>query len=115
MAVAYQQRGDRIEFTAGADYSVGDVIEFTDCIGIVTGADVANGDTGAAAIVGVFSGVTAKSGDTFAVGQAVYWDSANDRLTNIAAGSGVIRCGIAWAAKAPGTETATVRLAPVSA
>jgi len=73
--------GVRLNYTnsTGSDISAGDVVVFGSILGIAV-ADIDNGDTGVLQVSGVFN-LTALSTDTFTVGQLVYWDTTNSRLT----------------------------------
>jgi predicted RecA/RadA family phage recombinase len=107
MSRAYVQDGDTLEFvTAGAVVN-GEVIEFAGGIGIALAAATGAGQTIAVAMTGVWD--LAKVGATaWAQGAKLYWDTTNNRLTNIAAGS--TPCGIAWKAALSADPTAWVKI-----
>ena len=77
--------GVRLNYTnsTGSDISAGDVVVFGSILGIAV-ADIDNGDTGVLQVSGVFN-LTALTTDTFTVGQLVYWDTTNSRLTETVA------------------------------
>lgn len=94
----YVQDGKSVDFVAGADLGAGDVVVLGALIG-VTSRPVANGEVGALAICGVFE-VDKLSTDDVSVGDELYWDAANSRLTLSATGN--TRFGRAIAAAGSG-------------
>lgn len=68
------QEGNVIDYAAGADISVGDVVDLTSRIGVAL-TDIANGDTGAVDLEGVYE-ITATTATEFAVGDQTYWDGS---------------------------------------
>jgi len=100
------QDGLRINYTnAGAAISAGDVVELTDCIAVAVGDIAASTGTGALDIDGVYE-MTANAGETWTVGQSLYWDTGNDELTNVQGSN--LPAGIA--VEAVGTTTTTEKV-----
>lgn len=86
--------------------SSGDVVIFDQLLGIAT-IDGVSGDTIAIDTGGIYTLASITSG-AFVLGEALYWDVGNSRLTNIAAGSTFI--GICSVAKGSSVATAEVKL-----
>lgn len=108
-----QQTGDRLPFTnTGSAITSGSVVELvtgaTGQIGIALAAIAATTGTGEVALVGVFPNITKNTGEAFVVGQKLYWDAGNDRLTGTA--STHIPAGRAFEAAASAATTATLNL-----
>ena len=72
MADNYLQRGDVIQYTAGADITSGAVVKVGALLGVAL-ADIANGATGPVAIRGVFT-VPKVSAAEIAQGERLVWD-----------------------------------------
>lgn len=72
MAGNYVQPGDVIQYTAGADISVGKVVKIGALLGVAL-VDIANGATGSVAIRGVFT-VPKVSAAVIAQGERLVWD-----------------------------------------
>lgn len=107
VAKNYVEEGDEIGITAGAAYSAGDVNVSDGVLPGVMLTDAANGGKGTLKINGVFQ--LAKLGtDTFAVGDAVYWDATNGYCTVTATSNTLI--GKAFEAAGSGTTTMNVLL-----
>lgn len=116
MTDKYVQKGDVINYTASAAISAGDVVVLKHCIGIAL-TDIANGDTGAVAIEGVFT-VPKVSAAVFVVGEKLIWDtsaSAFDDSAATAATGDITGAVVAVAAGSNGQTTATVKLTPGNA
>lgn len=77
-----------------------------DLVGVAL-SDIAPGAVGALAVEGVFQ-LPAETSAAFAVGQTLYWDSTNNRLT--ATAGSLKKIGYAFGAKATATGTARVKL-----
>lgn len=102
--------GDVIEFTApsgGVTSGVGVLLGSLFLIAVTT--NVA-GDTVAGHASGVFDHIAegAGSGQAFAVGDAVYWDNTNKRLTKTSTDN--TKVGVAVAAKLTAATTLRFRL-----
>lgn len=111
MSTTFRQTGDKITLTAptgGYPINVAvPVVTGTTGFVAVPLDTIAAGDTGPAYVTGVHE-LSALTGTAFTLGQLLYWDNTNKRLTN--ASTGNTRVGRAWAAKASATATATVKL-----
>jgi len=104
----FKSAGNRLNFTAGADYSSGDVVEIGTLFGIiVTDIDYSENTLGAVEITGVHE-LDALTAGVWSQGDQLYWDDTNDELTDIPGGHDHI--GIAAAAKINATTVATVLL-----
>lgn len=73
----------------------------------VASADAANGASVEGVTVGVFD-LTKATGEAWTVGQKVYWDNTNRRVTTTASGNTLI--GVALAVAASGATIGRVRL-----
>ncbi len=71
-----KQEGRVIDWTngTGSDVSVNSMVDLTSRVGVAM-SDIANGDTGAVKLVGVFE-ETAATADAIAVGDLLYWDGS---------------------------------------
>lgn len=67
------QKGEMIDYTPVVDTAAGEVIILGKLVGITT-EPIPAGKRGAIRVCGVF-GIEKKSGDTFAVGDVVYWNN----------------------------------------
>lgn len=112
MAVQAQfiQEGDAIDYTPGADVAAGVVVVLSDLIGI-TKRDIKANTLGALAVTGVFDlAKQAGGGVTFAIGNKVYWDDANNvAVATDGAGANKL-LGKAVLAAANGDTTVRARL-----
>lgn len=77
----FVQNGANLTITAGSAISSGDFVVVGDLVGVAV-TDIANGEKGAIACEGVFSGTKA-SGASLAVGDVAYLNSTG-KLTNTA-------------------------------
>lgn len=100
------QTGDVIQYTAGADVAVGEVVSFPDFVGVAATA-IADGATGSVNLTGVYE-MAAENDTAWAIGDIVYWNESASKLTKTAAG--MIPAGVAWAAKAQTAAVGYVRL-----
>lgn len=83
MAKNYVQEGDVLDFTnAGAAVASGAVVAMGKRIGIAL-ADIPTGGTGSVSVTGVWT-VPKAPVDDIQQGEALYWDPANNRLTEVA-------------------------------
>ena len=103
------QDGKFIEYTAGADIAVGEVIPLVTCCGVAVTA-IANGAVGTLALEGVFQVATSDTSAAWAVGDVVYWTTAGNTSSKTATGG--IPLGIAVAAKAAAGAVGYVKLTP---
>lgn len=106
MTRAYVQDGATMDFTTVGAVANGEVLEFTNAIGVALAAASGAGAVIPVAMEGVFS-LTKVAGVAFTVGQKVYWDAANNRL--FATNTG-IAVGIVWAPAASADTAALVRI-----
>lgn len=102
----FVQRGDTIDVTAAAAIKSGDGVIVGSIFGIAN-VDAAIGDTYALDTVGVFN-LPKVNALAIAVGDAVYWDSANKVVTKTAGGN--TKIGVAVTAAANPSATVNVRL-----
>lgn len=101
----YVQPGNVIDYLAGADIAVGDVVPLgTTKIGVAQTA-IANGAVGAVAVSGVFE-IAASTAVAMAVGDVVYWDVADGNLNKTATDN--IQAGVVVEAKLQAGTTAKV-------
>lgn len=76
---AFVQKGNNIDYTAAADIAYGDVVPLETRIGVAL-EDIAAGATGSVTVTGVFE-AAAVTGTAFSVGDALYWDETQKKLT----------------------------------
>jgi len=106
MTTKFVQPGEVIDYTAGANKTSGQPVLIGTRLGVCL-ADIANGNTGPAAMSGVYT-VTKLSTDVVAQGAALYWDNTNSRLTTTASGN--TYAGYAFAAAGNGVTTVNIKL-----
>ncbi|MBB1061891.1 DUF2190 family protein [Marilutibacter spongiae] len=113
MAKNFIQPGNVIDYTAGANLSSGVPL----IVGILLAipiADIANGDTGAVQIEGVWE-LPKLSTAVIPVGAAVNWDSDVGEVIIAAGGAGDLNAfGVAIEAAGNGATTVKVKLTPGS-
>ncbi|AQT67939.1 hypothetical protein STSP2_01091 [Anaerohalosphaera lusitana] len=81
MTAVYKQRGDAIDYTPDVDVTAGDVVVQGDLVGIAK-LDIAAGELGALAVVGVFDVPKATGvGEAIAAGAKLYWDEVDSQAT----------------------------------
>lgn len=105
MATNYVQRGEALNYTAGADIKSGDFV-LIGALGGIAKTDIANGKSGAVHVKGVFS--VAKASGAVTQGAKLYWNSTNSNLTTTASGNTFV--GVAAEAAASGDATVKVLL-----
>lgn len=78
----FKQRtsGDLIPFTLSGTLSAGDVVVLNDMVGICAN-DGVSGDQGYLAVEGTFGPITCLGTDVIGVGDDLWWDAGNSRLT----------------------------------
>lgn len=86
----------------------GDVVILTEIIGIAT-TDIAVGAMGTVELSGVYE-VEAETSAAFTVGQLIFWDKDNKRLTATKAESNAVIAGRAIEAKGSSSATALIKL-----
>ncbi|TQI66739.1 DUF2190 family protein [Clostridium sp. KNHs216] len=106
----YIQEGKIINYqnSTGSAIAYGDVLVLTGRIGVAV-ADIPNGALGSVELEGVFE-IPAESTPTLTVGQTVYWDATNSRVTGTKPESGEIVAGIVVEPKTAAESTALVKL-----
>lgn len=105
MAKNYVSEGDVLDFTTGgAAVTSGAVVAIGKRVGIVLG-DIPANSTGSVAVTGVYT-VAKLSTDVVGLGDPLYWDAANSRLT-VTAGALVLA---GYAAAPAGNGAGTVRI-----
>lgn len=98
--------GNVITITAAADIASGAMVLIGTRVGVAV-ADIKNGATGAAQMVGEFT-VAKLSTDVVAQGALLYWDNTNKRLTTTAGGNTL--AGFATAAAGAGVATVNIKI-----
>ena len=78
MKARYIQKGESIDFRPETDVKTGTIFPFKGFVGI-TRLDIRAGELGALAVSGVFE--SPKGDEAIDVGDAVYWDAANEVAT----------------------------------
>lgn len=101
----YIQQGDIMPFTAAAAVTSGDLVKVGSVIGVSV-TTVAQGDTGAAQIVGVFE--VGKEAVAIDQGDALYYKSATGKVTT--ASTGNTFAGYAFASAAAGDSTVHIKI-----
>ena len=99
--------GRFIDYTpSGADVAAAEVVPLTNCFGIAPRA-ITDGELGSLAMDGEWE-LTKLAGEAYTLGQKIYWDAGNDRLTTTASTHNLI--GVASAAAASAAVVARVLL-----
>lgn len=101
------QDGDVITVTAPYTVTSGQGCQVGAALFGIASGDAASGATLELQVEGVYD-VTALSTDTAAVGDLLYWDNTNKRLTTTATNN--LKVGVAVAAKAAAATTARILL-----
>lgn len=103
----YVQPGKIINYAnnSGADIAYGDVVVLTSRIGVAA-CPIPSGGIGTVALEEVYE-MPAETTAAFTVGQKLYWDAENKRLT---ATAGAIAAGVAVEAKAAADSSALVKM-----
>lgn len=101
-------RGERVTITAGANIASGAGVLVGSLFGVAE-TDIANGAQGAIVTEGVFDLPKAPS-QAWTVGALIYWDSANNRCTNVAGSLKIIGVAVAAVGGGAGETTGRVRL-----
>lgn len=105
MAKNFIKEGKILDYTAGATITSGQFV-LVGAIGGIAIADIANGDTGALQIEGVFS--VPKAAGAVTQGAKLYWDATNSVLTTTSSGNTIV--GVAAAAAASGDASVQILL-----
>src|SRR5690625_1737547 len=110
----YVQRGDVITWTndTGDLVKSGEAVTLPNCLAVAV-TDIDKKEEGALRIEGAFD-LPIKEGDTTVIGQALVWDSQNDRFTTSAASHSddLTGAAIALQASANDEEVCKVKLTP---
>lgn len=80
MAKTLKQKGEHLDVTAPSDVSSGDVLKVNSIIGICQ-TDAKSGESVALAVVGVHGPLAKATGETWAIGEPVYWDESASEFT----------------------------------
>ena len=78
MSARYIQKGENIDYRPVTDVRAKTIVPFPGFVGI-TRLDIRAGELGALAVTGVFE--SPKANEAIDVGDAVYWDAANEAAT----------------------------------
>ena len=106
-AATFLQEGKVLNITAGANYSVGDVVPLgVNAVGIAL-TDIDSGDIGAVRVDGVYQ-IAAVNNSAFTIGEKLFWDTSAEKLTDTATNN--IAVGLCVEAKAETGTTAKVLL-----
>ncbi|MCQ4895544.1 DUF2190 family protein [Anaerotruncus sp. DFI.9.16] len=110
MMATYVQKGENINYKNDGSEKIayGDVVVISDRIGVAS-VDISAGETGVISLEGVYE-MPAEASAAFEVGQTVYWDTTNKRLTATKPASGAIIAGVAIEPKATAASLALVKL-----
>lgn len=109
MAKAYfKQMGDTLDYANNTDKDInyGDVVVLTGRIGIAE-SDIPINGLGSLSVSGVYE-LPATTSEDITLGQQVYWDAENSRVTGTAEGN--IPCGFAVSAKASANSVIGVKI-----
>jgi predicted RecA/RadA family phage recombinase len=98
--------GESIDYTPGSAKTSGDVVVQNDLVGVVIN-DIPANTLGAIKVKGVFA--IAKAAEAIAVGEKVWWDGTNDRVTKTK-GVLTVLAGKAVVAAVSGDATVAVLL-----
>lgn len=109
----YVGHGNVITFTSGAAVSSGDAVVLGGLFGVATG-DIAAGEEGSIAVVGVFE-LAKAAGEAWSVGDVIYWDATNWNATTSDGAGANRRIGAAYLAAGASDATGAVRLDGVAA
>jgi predicted RecA/RadA family phage recombinase len=102
----FVQEGKSIDYTPGSAVASGDVIVQGGLVGIAV-VPIAANDLGALTVEGVFN-FTKNSGETWAVGDAIYWDESEEEATLTSSGN--VYLGLCVLASASALTTGNVKL-----
>lgn len=105
MRATYRQRGEALDYTAEKALKSGEVVSLGTRIG-VAGESIAAAESGTIHVVGVFE--MEKAAETIAMGDALYFDVAEEKITTVSEGN--VAAGYAAAPAASGDDTVLVKL-----
>lgn len=107
MAKNYVQEGDVIDYTTGADaVASGAVVVMGKRVGIAL-ANIPPFSTGSVSVTGVWNQNKLAS-DVVALGDELYWDDVNDRLTKTAGSN--VPAGFAFTSAGAGATAVNVKI-----
>lgn len=105
----FLQKGDSVEYAnTGSAISSGDVVVMSDLIGVAVTNIAATSGVGTVNLSGVYS-LAKTTGQTYSIGDKLFWDTGNSKVTSTATGFKMI--GHVMAAAASGDTSCSVRLA----
>ena len=111
----FQQDGEVITITAGANLTSGQVVRVGNLLGVATQA-IANGAAGEVALCGVYT-VPKVSGAVIAIGETLTWDASaaafDDNLAVAASGDVTGAAAVAWEAAGNGVTSMAVKFTGV--
>lgn len=110
MSKNFVAKGDVVQYTAGADIISGQPVLMGDILGVAL-KDIANGDSGSVSIDGVWE-LAKLSTDAFSIGQILFWDAGNSRLTSTAGSNKPV--GLAFEAALNPSSTCKIKLVPLT-
>ncbi len=115
MTTKYVQPGEVIDYVAGSNIAVGQVVRIGNILGVALAA-IASGATGSVQITGVFE-VAKVSGAVIAQGESLTWDASasafDDNLATPGTGDVTGPPAVAFEAKGNGTTTIKVKFTGV--
>jgi predicted RecA/RadA family phage recombinase len=97
--------GCRIPHTAGSTIAAGNVVVIGTDKPLIATHDIANGADGSLAVEGLFAVAKEATTVTFAVGEKVYWDAADNECND-----DNLNPLIGWAYEAAGATDTTVKI-----
>jgi hypothetical protein len=105
----YSQASEKIDFTAGAAYTSGDILRLADGrVGVIP-CTVASGGAASAYVTGQFD-VASASATTFSIGDTVFWSPSTELAITAPAAAADFAIGTAVKAKANGDANVRVEL-----
>lgn len=112
MATNYVQKGEKLDYSnSGSEIKSGGVVVVGSRIAVAEGDIAATTGTGVLCLEGVFA-LAKKSGETFAVGDKLFWSVSDAALTKTATAN--VAAGICFAAAGSSDTTANVKLGDLS-
>jgi len=106
MATTYIEKGETMNYTAGADITSGQFF-LLGVLVVVALKAIANGATGAVAATGVWT-APKTTGEAWTQGCQLYWNDTTKKLTTTSSGN--TACGKAWAAAASADATGPAKI-----
>lgn len=108
----YVQPGDSISVAFPYARNSGEGVKVGNAVFGVAVDTVASGATGVICTAGVYSGIAKATGagENWTVGNRVFWDDTNKRITTTSTGN--LSVGVALNAAATGDATGTIKIIP---